>query len=141
MKKKLLESEDFRGNLGKGILGVFLALLILGPILGFGWIISGFFGGLIARGSFRGFMAGLLGGIILGLVMIEVAYYISPSVIDNIISYTGKLFLIKQIDVQYLSTRGNLGSNPFRTILNVVVEGGVVTAIGGFIGGSILQRD
>ncbi len=142
MRKKLFNDQRHSGNIGIGVLATFLSLLIMGPILGAGWIISGLFGGLIARGKLRGLVAGLIGGLILSIAIIEVSYYILPSTITTITSYTGNFYLVHQIVNVYYQERASIrGSDPLHSIIAIIVEGTAIPAIGGLIGGAIIPDE
>ncbi|MCL4479965.1 MAG: hypothetical protein M1113_00545 [Candidatus Thermoplasmatota archaeon] len=137
----MLDSDESSGSMLKGIIATFLSMLILGPFMGIGWILSGLFGGIASRGGIRGFAAGLIGGIVLALILIEISYYVAPSTITQIMSYTGNFYFVNNIKTIYLETRQQLVVDPLHTIISVVAEGAIVPAVGGLIGGFFLSRD
>ena len=141
MKRRMLDSDESSGSMLKGIVATFLSMLILGPFMGIGWIISGLFGGIASRGGLRGFVAGLIGGIVLALIVIEISYYVGPSTINHIMSYTGNFYFVNNVKTIYLETRQQLGVDPLHTIISVAAEGAIVPAVGGLIGGFFLSRD
>lgn len=137
----MLDSSDSNGSILKGMVATFLSLLILGPLMGIGWILAGLFGGIAARGSLRGFVAGLVGGIVLSLILIEISYYVSPGVINSIMGYTGSFYFTNNVQSIYMETKLQLGLHPLSTIISVISEGAIIPAVGGLIGGFFLSRE
>ncbi|MCL4345243.1 MAG: hypothetical protein M1375_02560 [Candidatus Thermoplasmatota archaeon] len=140
MGRKLFDEQKRSGNIGVGILATFLSLVIMGPILGVGWLVSGLFGGLIAKGKLQGFAAGLIGGLILTIALIEISYYVLPASINTITSYTGNFYIVDSMVKVYTETRNAItGGSTINKLVGLIVEGVVIPGIGGFIGGSIYK--
>ncbi|MGP6220579.1 hypothetical protein [Caldiplasma sukawensis] len=140
MKTKYLIPNKSSGNFGLGMAATFLSMAILGPFLSLGWILSGFFGGLIARGPGRGFAAALIGGLIISVVVFEMSILVSPSLFTDISNYTGNFFVLNQAFSVFSEVRAYYKVNSTQTLIKILIEGGVVPAIGGFIGGSIIKN-
>ena len=141
MKRRMLDSGESNGSMLKGMVATFLALLVLGPFMAFGWIVAGLFGGIAARGGLRGFVTGLVGGIILALILIEVSYYITPGTINYITGFTGNFYFINHLVSIYDETRLQISIDPLHTIISVIADGAIIPAVGGLIGGLFLPRD
>ncbi|MGP6206591.1 hypothetical protein ACNF42_00940 [Cuniculiplasma sp. SKW3] len=141
MARRLFAEQRSNGSIGVGIFATFISLIFMGPSFGIGWLISGFFGGLVAKGKLPGFAAGLIGGLILTIALIEISYYVNPSTITTITSYTGNFYLTNVIVKVYTETRAAItGSNPVKALIGLIVEGVVVPGLGGLIGGATLNR-
>lgn len=141
MARRLFSDRKDNGSIGIGIFATFISLIIMGPYFGIGWLISGFLGGMVARGKLQGFAAGLIGGLILTIALIEISYYVLPATISTITSYTGNFYIVSSIVKTYTYTRNAItGTKTIGTLIGLIVEGVLIPGLGGLIGGSVLNR-
>ena len=130
-----------KGSIYFGILSTFLSLIILDSIPFLGWLLAGIFGGLSAKGKGRGFLAAFLGGLIVAISLIEISHYVPVTSLSFIPHITGNFSLYTKITDTMQYTSNALNTNEIKTISSILIDGAVVTGIGGFIGGSILPNE
>ncbi len=130
-----------KGSIYFGILSTFLSMIILGSIPFMGWLMSGVLGGLAAKGKGRGFIAAFLGGLIVSIALIEISHYILVSSLSFIPNNFGNFSLYTKLTDTMQYTNNSLNTNEVQTISAILIDGAVVTGIGGLIGGSILPNE
>ena len=125
------------GSIGAGVLvGLFL-LVLLGWIGFYGWIAAGIAAGLAARGAARGLVAGLVAGIVTSALLIVFALFVPIGVLTTIDSQINSPFLTNSVFPFVFNVMGL----PALTIIkHVAIDGIVIPALGGFVGGAILSN-
>ena len=141
MPTSYLLNPKTKGSIYFGIISSFLSLIILGLIPFLGWLLAGVFGGMAARGKGRGFVAAFLGGLIVASTLIEVSYYVHVSSLGFLPPFIKNYSLYTQITNKMDSTRAALIKAQIDTIVSIILNGALITGIGGLIGGSILPNE
>ncbi|MCL5783590.1 MAG: hypothetical protein M1476_06755 [Candidatus Thermoplasmatota archaeon] len=125
------------GSIGAGVLvGLFL-LTLLGWIGFYGWIAAGVAAGLAARGAARGLVAGLLAGILASVILIVFALFVPIAIVITLNSLIDSPFLTNDV---FPFIYHVMGLPALTIIKHVAIDGIVIPALGGFVGGAILSN-
>lgn len=125
------------GSIGAGILVGLIMLILFGWISLFGWLAAGLAAGFAARGSARGFLAGLISGIIISILALALSLFVPVSTLNTYLAYIGNQYIQNTVFKPELNI---LGYQLMTLVKKLVVDVILFSAVGGFIGGSILSN-
>lgn len=133
----MVESDRVYGSIGAAVVAGVLLLIVLGWLPLYGWLAAGLAAGLIARGSGRGLLAGIISGAIVSAVATASTLFLTGAEMSSLVGLIGNDLVSSHVfnAIDILSSMSSMA-----IIKTLLVDGIVIPAIGGFIGGSILSR-